>query len=174
MKRLSLFAVVFLISIYVTAQKTEWLFGVNKDSAIILAKDIIGNFKGGFVYDTSDVKKLQNSNYFRVKFKSDSLGAVGDIDWQRTITFQIFNEGENKALEIDGTPMYNIRITIRGKFLELFPFWKKYIDMNADMVETSKEHSLQKTIKHPSIPNKIVRVWISKQNGDNLYELFIG
>ena len=38
--------------------------------------------------------------------------------------------GENKDLEIKGTTQYIIKFT-QGKFLDLFPFWKKFINPTA-------------------------------------------
>ncbi len=39
--------------------------------------------------------------------------------------------GENKDLEIKGTVQYSVKFT-QGRFLDLFPFWKKFINKNAD------------------------------------------
>jgi len=46
--------------------------------------------------------------------------------------------GENKALEIKGTPVYTFR-SATGKFLDLFPFWKKFINPNLNIVTASDQ-----------------------------------
>lgn len=50
-------------------------------------------------------------------------------------------EGENKDLEIEGVKKWTIS-SISGKFLDVFPFWKKYVDENADPVKVSEKGAI--------------------------------
>lgn len=50
-------------------------------------------------------------------------------------------EGENKDLEIEGVKKWTIS-SISGKFLDVFPFWKKYVDENADSVKVSEKGAI--------------------------------
>lgn len=47
-------------------------------------------------------------------------------------------EGGNKDLEIEGVKKWTIS-SVSGKFLDVFPFWKKYVDENADPVKVSEK-----------------------------------
>lgn len=47
-------------------------------------------------------------------------------------------DGENKDLEIKGTKKWSIS-TIYGKYLRIFPIWKKYADPSADAEKLSKK-----------------------------------
>ncbi|OBS13407.1 hypothetical protein ATE49_13260 [Elizabethkingia miricola] len=61
------------------------------------------------------------------------------------IQYYTVMEGENKDLEIKGVKTWNIR-TLYGKYLSLFPLWKKYIDPNADAEKISnKEYAIIRT-----------------------------
>lgn len=42
-----------------------------------------------------------------------------------TVLFEIYQKGENKDLEIEGKKTYRF-VSAEGKFLNLFPFWKKH------------------------------------------------
>lgn len=50
-------------------------------------------------------------------------------------------EGENKDLEIEGVKKWTIS-SISGKFLDVFPFWKKYVDENADPIKVSEKGAI--------------------------------
>ncbi|ROH98298.1 hypothetical protein EGI16_21715 [Chryseobacterium sp. G0240] len=54
------------------------------------------------------------------------------------IKYGIYMDGENKDLEIQGVKKWAIT-TIYGKFLSLFPIWKKYADPKADPEALSKK-----------------------------------
>lgn len=41
-------------------------------------------------------------------------------------------KGANPALEIEGVPVYELQ-TIDGKYIDIFPVWKKYVDPSADI-----------------------------------------
>ncbi len=47
-------------------------------------------------------------------------------------------EGQNLDLEIKGNKRWNID-NISGRFLVVFPLWKKYVDNNADMDKIVKD-----------------------------------
>lgn len=68
-------------------------------------------------------KKGNEQGYQYLKYKNTE-------DETFTILYSTFFEGENKALDIKGIKKWNIK-SISGKFLTLFPIWKKLVDSNA-------------------------------------------
>ncbi|MGC4130172.1 MAG: hypothetical protein QM564_11590 [Bergeyella sp.] len=54
-------------------------------------------------------------------------------------------KGENINLEVKGTPSYSIE-SIYGKFLTVFPIWKKYVDENADAEQLSSKKKTEKDV----------------------------
>ncbi|MDE5525680.1 hypothetical protein [Elizabethkingia meningoseptica] len=77
---------------------------------------------------------LQNDNEDKNVFKFENMSDKSDILY---IQYYTVMEGENKDLEIKGVKTWNIR-TLYGKYLSLFPLWKKYVDLNADAEKISK------------------------------------
>jgi hypothetical protein len=59
------------------------------------------------------------------------------------ITFGSRMVGENKDLEIKGVKKWGIN-TIYGKYLAVFPIWKKYADSNANLEQISANRSARK------------------------------
>lgn len=57
--------------------------------------------------------------------------------------FRITNKGENKNLEIQGVKTYVFE-DVRGKYLNLFPYWQKYFDATSDMEKLSTKSYTKK------------------------------
>lgn len=51
--------------------------------------------------------------------------------------------GANPSMEIEGTPSYKL-YSVYGKYLDIFPIWKKYIDPTADIEFVSKNGTKNK------------------------------
>ena len=96
-----------------------------------LSDSIAYNAKRQFVFNRS----VKRSGRFYVLYKEKT---EKDEKLDINVVFHINNVGANRALEIAGIPEYRLE-TIEGSFLDIFPFWKKYIDLNADPVILSKD-----------------------------------
>jgi len=120
MKKLILFFA-FILSITVSAQ-TSLKFKTNSISDVRqLADSIALNAKRIYTFDKDGVSK-DDANYYIVRYKNTS-----DDEDKLTVLFRIEQIGENDALEIKGTPEYHF-YGAAGKFLDLFPFWHKFIN----------------------------------------------
>lgn len=64
--------------------------------------------------------------YHLVYARTDENGDKSHI----IVTYRVRNIGGNEALEVKGTDEYHFYM-IHGRFLDIFPFWKKYIDPTA-------------------------------------------
>ena len=58
---------------------------------------------------------------------------VGNKNNELSVWFRVKWIGANPSLEIKGTPEY-VLDHVKGKFLDVFPFWKKYIDTTSNAV----------------------------------------
>lgn len=79
-----------------------------------------------------------DSNYYVVlyKNKNDEYDRMG-------VAFWITYIDRNIDLEIEGTPVYTFDL-VRGSFLDLFPFWQRHINTNANAISITKETSKDK------------------------------
>lgn len=169
-KILALF--VLFISINSNAQKANWFFGLNQDSAVVLAKEIMKNFRGKYEYGTSKFTHPTNTTtYFLVKFRSDSLKATDGEFYN--IIYQVFYEGENKALEIKGVPRFWLR-EFAAQFLDVFPFWKEYLNPKADMAALSEKGDDKIYIDNTDPNNKLkYRTAYFRKLGDNTFSILV-
>ncbi len=56
------------------------------------------------------------------------------------VTFQIYMVGANPAMEIEGTPLYQLN-SIDGAYLDVFPIWKEYFNSEAEAEPLSQKTS---------------------------------
>jgi len=157
MKRILVLLVILTLAVVATnAQKTTWLMGLSKDSAKVLCDDIVSNMRGAFKFKYAEPDTLNNRpDIYYFYYKSDSIKTDASL---MTITFDVRNEGGNQALEIQGSDRYYLRSLI-GKYLDVFPFWKEYVDPNADKIELSKKSiSTTKKIYYPNDPKNNFRL----------------
>ena len=54
-----------------------------------------------------------------------------------SVFFNILQKGANPSLEQKGTTVYTLA-TIYGKYLDIVPIWKTYIDLDADIVKIAE------------------------------------
>ena len=84
-------------------------------------------------YTFSDEGFIGKSTIYRLQY----VNAADKTDTLK-VAFSKNTIGANKALEISGTTEYSFYIAL-GKYSDLFPFWKKFIDKNADTAECSTQ-----------------------------------
>ena len=158
MKNILITTALFFVTICSYAQENNsWLFGTNKDSARIMADEIMKNFRGAYKFQTDTIRQIQGANYYIIDFKSESFKSEEGLPAEYSIVYTVYNIGENKALEIAGTERFYIE-SIEGKFLDLFPIWQTYIDNTADKQKLASDKILyeKKDIQHPTDKKKYV------------------
>lgn len=95
-----------------------------------LADSIALNAKFPFKFVEEGIRKANNNHYFKYQNTENESESM-------TVYFIVKMEGENKDLEIKGKPKY-IFNTVYGRFLNLFPFWKQFINPESDPVEITE------------------------------------
>jgi len=120
MKKLIL-SIFLLASVYASAQIK--FISTNKDDMRALSDSLMSNAKRHYVF-----KSEKNSEY---AFKYEYVNTVDDSD-RLYVLFRIIKKGENKDLEIKGVPEYRFE-SVSGRFLDLFPFWSKFINPGENM-----------------------------------------
>lgn len=129
---------------------------VSRDTVEIrkLGDSIAYNAKTKFKFIKSEYSKYDRINYFltytengepeiKTTKRKDSNGEatrdeVLPESKKMIVTFRVKYIGENKDLEIKGIPEYRFE-RVEGKFLNLYPFWKKYINPNADAIKLTED-----------------------------------
>jgi len=86
--------------------------------------------KRGDVYSIIYIPKLASEETLKRIRQSQDYAFSGECKECLQIHFKVFIEGGNADFEIAGTKKYMFNI-FKGKFLDLFPFWQKYIDPKA-------------------------------------------
>lgn len=83
------------------------------------------------------------------------------------LLFNLRMKGENKSLEIEGTPVYSLD-AIQGPYLDLFPIWKTWIKPDADLESVANKKKDQIDIG----PEKsFVRYWFEDTGEDGIWRL---
>lgn len=95
-------------------------------------------------------KDFTNEHYFIVQYVPEELS---DEDISKDLEnirdqflifqFRYMNVGENVNLEVPGVKKYFF-YDVRGKYLSLFPFWKKYFNQDSDMIKLSEKSREEK------------------------------
>lgn len=117
-----LIAVGIMITFIVNAQVK--FVSENKEDMKLLAENIVSHAKRNYVFDTE--KTTSDHSFYILQYVN-----INDSTDVLPIGIKIYMEGKNADLEIEGTPIYYFSIA-KGKFLDLFPFWKNFIEPNAD------------------------------------------
>ncbi|MRM84529.1 hypothetical protein D1002_00945 [Riemerella anatipestifer] len=84
-------------------------------------------------------KEGEESGYQYYQYKNSNDDKVSFIYYK-------FKAGENKNLEIKGIDRYGIK-SISGKFLDVFPIWKKFVDPNSVAEEVANREATKKITK---------------------------
>lgn len=103
----------------------------NKNDLRILADSIVLNAKRNYQFSTEQLKDKESFYILRYRDVDNPTNMI-------PVGIKIYMEGKNVDLEIERKPIYYFSI-VQGRFLDLFPFWKKYIDVNADENIISKK-----------------------------------
>ncbi|MDN3675723.1 hypothetical protein QWY99_22065 [Flavobacterium branchiarum] len=144
-----------LICFCMRAQNTELLHKMDNcdlDAATEFADAIANSFR--VKYERLDSRYSKRGDVYSIIYLPASMmpknkEAIKDAieksysrefecDSCLSVHYNVINEGENKDLEIKGTKKYHFTFT-RGKFLDLFNFWVKYVNPNAIASEVSNK-----------------------------------
>ncbi|MEI8086945.1 MAG: hypothetical protein WCG93_12095 [Paludibacter sp.] len=97
------------------------------------------NAKRVFKYEKEAISK-NDMNYYLLKYSNTS-----DAEYPMVVAFRIKMIGSNPDLEITGTPEYSF-YKVSGKFLDLFPFWVKFMNPQAIAASVSQKKEDKATI----------------------------
>ncbi len=144
MKKLLLLIAIFSF-INSTAQDLAHLRSMNKTEASEFAYNIVKDVREELMlWDVQENKDLLTFEFIEASTDTVALNKViksgHHIDVQfYEIDFEVFYEGQNKTLEIEGEKKYRF-YQARLKFLDMFPVWKKYFDDSATVVGVLEDH----------------------------------
>ena len=119
------------LSMLAAAQSADKFVFSSVDSVKAFSDSLALNAKRKFKFENASMSNITNAyvvSYYEI--------SNTDSKYYLMVKFGKYNVGENKAMEIEGKPEY-IFSFVEGRFLDLFPFWKKYFDPNADPMELS-------------------------------------
>jgi hypothetical protein len=151
MKKLILLACLLIVSL-IQAQDFEFLKKAYRSDITFtreFADAVAVNFRGDYSYlDARESKKgdVYSIVYIPKLASEETIKRIKQsIDYAYSdeckeclqVHFKVFIEGQNSDFEKAGTKKYMFNI-FRGKFLDLLPFWKKYIAPN-DIAEVISE-----------------------------------
>ncbi|KIA86596.1 hypothetical protein [Flavobacterium sp. AED] len=139
MKKLILL-IALLVSSFTQAQfRPEQLKSLTQAQANSFANDVATNAKTQWEF--VQAKESLNGDYYIVSYSS------GEKTFK--IVFNVFYEGQNKALEIVGTKTYRF-YEVWGSYLDLFPTWKKVFRPDAELEKTVDDFNSQELINRPA------------------------
>lgn len=142
MKKLVFILFVFLAK-GVLAQDVDYInkfYKTDSISADAITKDVIATTGKSFKLNSRQTK---NDVIAYIYEPTDKIGK--DI----MIVFSTWNDGENKDLGIKGTKVYKLK-SIYGAFLDLHPFWRKYISSKLSAEDLVKQGYDVFQLKPPS------------------------
>ena len=119
------------------------LFICRNDTEIRRAADSIAlKARSTFVFRDMMPSKLEECK-FVVRYK-DTINKESPV--RMSVVFEQIMAGKNVDLEIPGTPVYYL-YCVEGKYLDLFPAWKAFIDPSAGLEATSAKRHHERTLK---------------------------
>lgn len=128
MKKIIIPILLVVLSLNLTAQVK--FVSNNKNDMKTIAETLISSANTAFTYDTT----LTHNQYrYNIIYKG-----VDNTDYRLYLRIQIVYNGENKDLNISGTPEYRFA-SVSGKFVDLFPFWKSFINPSENPEELTKK-----------------------------------
>ena len=144
MKRISFLLFCLIFAQLVSAQVK--FISSNKEDMKILADSLVSLAKMDYVYF-----KTNESEYgVKIEYRNTE-----DESNRMYFEYNIRYVNANENLEMKGTPEYHFK-RVSGKFLDIFPFWYKYIDSeyNQEDMSKKKQHYIIKDDKRYLIQNK--------------------
>jgi hypothetical protein len=129
----------------------------DKNDMRVLADSIAANAKRLYVFDSERVNESDKYFYSLKYLTEDNADAL-------TIGIKIIMVGKNTDLEIEGTPEYYLSV-VYGNFLDLFPFWSRFIDDSKDAETVSKSGRVR--------VKKYERSFIFERNSDGKWGIIM-
>jgi diacylglycerol kinase family enzyme len=111
------------------------LKSLTQEQANAFANEITTNAKTQWKFNQA--KENTTGNYYVVSYGS------GEKTFD--IVFNVYYEGQNKALEIPGVKTYKF-YEVWGSYLDLFPTWKKVFRHDVDLEKTIDDYKSQELI----------------------------
>jgi len=135
MKKIALL-LLMLFPVVGYSQDYKWFICHSESDARILSDSIAFNSKSKFQFDTAKISNFDKTRYV-VSYidKNDTLEPT-----KLNVVFGMYMKGANKDLEIVGTREYLLSF-VHAKYLDIFPFWKKFINPKADLKILSEKTS---------------------------------
>jgi len=131
--------IALLITSFIQAQfKPQELKNLTQDQANAFAKELATNSKTPWEF--TKAAENTNGNYYIVNY------AAGDKTFK--IIYNVYHEGENKALEIAGVKTYKF-YEVWGSYLDLFPTWQKVFRPDVELEKTVDDYKSQELINRP-------------------------
>ncbi len=123
------------------SKKVAQATGISESSNLVIKDDeekvreisdyLANNAKRNYDFKSADYSRA-SKNYYIVSYTESGIPEKELTDKEKiNMQFHVYYEGENTALEVKGTPIFTFK-HVKGRYLDIFPFWKKYIDPNAD------------------------------------------
>lgn len=138
MKKLLLLATL-LIGFLASAQfKPSQLRALTQEQANSFSNEIAINSKTKWEF--IQAKENTKGNFY--------VASYGSGEKTLKVIFNVYLEGENKALEIPGTKTYKF-YEVWGSYLDLFPTWKKVFRPDAELEKTVDDYNSQELINRP-------------------------
>jgi len=166
MRKLLLIVFVFTFSL-AQAQDLAPLRSMTKMEAASFADSITAESrKELMLWDVHEGKRLLTFEFIEASTDTVALNKVIksghhiDVEFYE-IDFEIFYEGRDIPLEIEGEKKYRFH-QARLKFLDLFPVWKKYFNNEATIEEVRNDYDM----KQARYKTKNVD-WLYKLEGNN-------
>lgn len=128
MKKLLFVCLWGLISSLSYAQKPVFWQCRTPAECLLLADSIRQNMKRGYRPDSLRFPERYRAGDVYYFFEKEPSGKQQEL----AIYFRYFMDGEDKTLEIAGTPTYEVAI-IKGTYLDLFQVWQRYFKPDADL-----------------------------------------
>jgi hypothetical protein len=129
-----------LIGVFVQGQlKPQQLKSLTQEQAIAFSNEIATNAKTKWEF--VQAKENTKGDYY--------VASYGSGEKTLEIVFNVYYEGQNKALEIPGIKTYRF-YEVWGSYLDLFPTWKKVFRPDVELEKTIDDFSSQELINRSS------------------------
>jgi len=122
----------FLVLAFTCSAQTVKFITDNLKDVRQTADSIALNAKRTYKFSSEGLVK--DTYIYRLRYVN-----VTDSTDRMAVFFNMRMKGSNQALELTGTPEYTFNKAF-GKFLDLFPFWKRQINQTADQVKVSTDN----------------------------------
>lgn len=126
----TLFTALIAFTLTCSAQTFKFTSDNTKDMRTI-ADSIVSNAKRSYKFNSEE--HIKDTYVYRLVYVN-----VTDSTDRFNVFYTKRMKGANIALEITGTPEYQFHSAL-GKFLDLFPFWKKFIDKASEPESASQQ-----------------------------------